>query len=157
VAGRLDRASRGLLVLTQDGNVARRIIGGQGVEKCYLVRTAEPATDVQIRKLRGRLSLDAQPLRPMRVERLADDTLRFVLVEGKKHQIRRLCRRFGLTVVDLFRVAVGPLAIGDLPEGRWRLVRADELARLRADGRVEWPARKAERAPAAGNARRRNR
>jgi 23S rRNA pseudouridine2604 synthase len=136
VAGRLDRASRGLLVLTQDGSVARRIIGGQGVEKCYVVRMAEPVTEVQIRKLRGQLSLDAQPLLPMRVERVADDTLRFVLVEGKKHQIRRLCRRFGLTVVDLFRVAIGPLAIGDLPEGRWRLVRADELARLREDGRA---------------------
>jgi 23S rRNA pseudouridine2604 synthase len=136
VAGRLDRASRGLLVLTQDGSVARRIIGGQGVEKCYLVRTAEPATDAQIRKLRGRLSLDDRPLLPMRVERVAEDTLRLVLVEGRKHQIRRLCRRFGLQVVDLFRVAIGPLALGDLPEGRWRLARPDELERLQADGRV---------------------
>jgi 23S rRNA pseudouridine2604 synthase len=144
VAGRLDRASRGLLVLTQDGSVARRIIGGHGVEKCYVVRTAEPATDVQMRKLRGRLSLDAQPLLPMSVERVADDTLRFVLVEGKKHQIRRLCRRFGLTVVDLFRVAIGPLAIGDLPEGCWRVVRPEELERLRADGRVSSQQRKAE-------------
>jgi 23S rRNA pseudouridine2604 synthase len=136
VAGRLDRASRGLLVMTQDGTVARRIIGGQGVEKCYLVRTGEAATDAQIRKLRGPLRLDEQPLLPMQVERVADDTLRFVLVEGKKHQIRRVCRRFGLDVVDLFRVAIGPLAIGDLPEGRWRVVRPDELERLRTDGRV---------------------
>ena len=136
VAGRLDRASRGLLVLTQDGSVARRIIGGQGVEKCYLVRTAEPVTDVQIRKLSGSLNLDGQALQPMRVERGADGVLRFVLVEGKKHQIRRLCRRFGLNVVDLFRVAIGPLAIGDLPEGSWRPVHAGELERLRADGRV---------------------
>ena len=136
VAGRLDRASRGLLLMTQEGTIARRVIGGQGVEKCYLVRTAEAATDVQIRKLRAPLSLDEQPLLPMRVERVADDTLRFVLIEGKKHQIRRVCRRFGLTVVDLFRVAIGPLAIGDLPEGRWRVVRPDELDRLRADGRV---------------------
>lgn len=145
VAGRLDRASRGLLVMTQDGSVARRIIGGHGVEKCYLVRTAEPPTDLQIRKLRGRLSLDDQPLLPMRVERVAEDTLRFVLVEGKKHQIRRLSRRFGLTVVDLFRVAIGPLAIGDLPEGQWRLARAGELERLRADGRVPVEATKDQR------------
>jgi 23S rRNA pseudouridine2604 synthase len=136
VAGRLDRASRGLLVMTLDGNVARRIIAGHGVEKCYVVRTAEAATDGQIHKLRGRLRLDGQPLLPMRVERRAENTLRFVLVEGKKHQIRRLCRRVGLTVVDLFRTAIGPLAIGDLPEGKWRMVRPAELERLRTDGRV---------------------
>jgi 23S rRNA pseudouridine2604 synthase len=136
VAGRLDRASRGLLVMTQDGTVARRIIGGEGVEKCYLVRTAEAATDAQLRKLRSPLRLDDQPLRPMQVERVAEDTLRFILIEGKKHQIRRVCRRFGLTVVDLFRSAIGPLAIADLPEGRWRLARAEELERLHTDGHV---------------------
>jgi 23S rRNA pseudouridine2604 synthase len=131
VAGRLDRASRGLLVMTQDGAIARRIIGGQGVEKCYLVRTAEAATDAQIRKLCGPLSLDDRPLQPMRVTRVSEDALRFVLVEGKKHQIRRLCRRFGLTVVDLFRVAIGPLKLGDLPEGKWRVVSSGEIERLR--------------------------
>ncbi len=136
VAGRLDRASHGLLVMTQDGSVARRIVGGQGVEKCYLVHTAETATETQIRKLRGRLSLDEQPLLPMQVERAADEALRFTLVEGRKHQIRRLCRRVGLSVVDLFRTAIGPLAIGDLPEGKWRVVRPEELEQLRVDGRV---------------------
>lgn len=136
VAGRLDRASRGLLVLTEDGTVARRIIGGNGVEKEYVVRTAPEAADGQLRKLRGPLDLDGKPLLPMRVERLAPDLLRFVLREGKKHQIRRLCRRFGIEVVDLFRVAVGPLTLGDLPEGCWRLAGPDELERLRSDGRV---------------------
>ena len=136
VAGRLDRASRGLLVLTQDGTVARRIIGGEGVEKCYLVRTVEPATDAQIRKLCGRVQLDGEELQPMRVERVSAETLRFVLTEGKKHQIRRVCRRVGLSVTDLFRSAIGPLAIGDLPEGRWRLARPEEIERLRTDGRV---------------------
>jgi 23S rRNA pseudouridine2604 synthase len=131
VAGRLDRASRGLLVMTQDGAIARRIIGGQGVEKCYLVRTTEAATDAQLRKLRGPLSLDGERLQPMRVERVGENAVRFVLVEGKKHQIRRVCRRFGLTVVDLFRTAIGPLELGDLPEGKWRLVHADELEHLR--------------------------
>jgi len=136
VAGRLDRASRGLLVMTQDGTIARRLIGGQGVEKSYLVRTSEAATDAQLGKLRGRLRLDDEVLQPMRVERVDADTLRFVLVEGKKHQIRRVCRRFGLTVVDLFRTAIGPLGLGDLPEGQWRVARPEELERLRVDGRV---------------------
>ena len=136
VAGRLDRASRGLLVMTQDGTVARRIIGGQGVEKRYLVRSAEPATDAQLRKLRAPLALDGRRLQPMRVDRVEPDLLCFVPVEGRKHQIRRLCRRFGLAVVDLFRTAIGPLAIGDLPEGRWRVAQPAELERLRTDGRV---------------------
>src|SRR5512143_3443313 len=137
VAGRLDRASRGLLVLTQDGTVARRIIGGQGVEKEYLVRTDPPATDGQLRKLNGPMRLDGQPLLPMRVSRLDSQTLRFVLVEGKKHQIRRCARTVGLSVVDLFRVAVGPLVLGDLPEGCWRVATAQEIAQLQKDGRVE--------------------
>jgi 23S rRNA pseudouridine2604 synthase len=136
VAGRLDRASRGLLIMTEDGTVARRIIGGAGVEKCYLVRTAEPPSDAQIRKLRGSLRLDDRPLRSMRVDRVAENQLRFVLVEGRKHQLRRVCRRVGLTVVDLLRLAVGPIRLGDLPEGRWRVVSASELDRLRADGRA---------------------
>lgn len=130
VAGRLDRASRGLLILTQDGAVARRIIGGHFVEKVYLVRTAEPVTDAQLRKLRGRQMLDDQPLLPMRVERVADQAIRLGLREGRKHQIRRLCRRVGLTVIDLFREAVGPFRLGSLPEGHWRPARPDELERL---------------------------
>jgi 23S rRNA pseudouridine2604 synthase len=136
VAGRLDRASRGLLVLTQDGAVARRIIAGEGVEKCYVVRMCEPVSDGQIRKLRGPLRLDDRELRPMQVQRVGEDTLRFVLVEGRKHQIRRVCRHVGLNVADLVRTAVGPIALGDLPEGRWRVVTAVELERLRMDGRV---------------------
>lgn len=136
VAGRLDRASRGLLILTQDGTVARRIIGGQGVEKAYLVRTDAPATDGQLRKLNGPMRLDGQPLLPMRVSRVDTQTLRFVLVEGKKHQIRRCARTVGLAVTDLFRVAVGPLALGDLPEGCWRVASAEEIERLQQDGRA---------------------
>lgn len=130
VAGRLDRASRGLLVLTQDGAVAKRIVGTHTVEKVYSVRTAEPVTEAQIRKLRGRLVLDGRDLLPMHVQRLSDDRLRFRLVEGRKHQLRRVCRHVGLTVVDLLREAVGPLRLGRLPEGHWRLAGADELAQL---------------------------
>jgi len=136
VAGRLDRASRGLLILTQDGTVARRIIGGEGVEKCYVVKMQAPVSDGQIRKLREPLRLDDRALRPMHVQRVADDTLRFVLIEGRKHQIRRVCRHVGLHVADLVRTAVGPIALGDLPQGRWRVVAAAELDRLRIDGHV---------------------
>jgi 23S rRNA pseudouridine2604 synthase len=136
VAGRLDRASRGLLVLTQDGTVARRIIGGNGVEKAYLVAVTPAPRDEQIRKLNGPMRLDGIALRPMQVTRAGAAGLRFVLVEGRKHQIRRCCRTVGLEVTDLQRIAVGPLRLGDLPEGCWRVVSEDEIARLHADGRV---------------------
>ncbi len=134
VAGRLDRDSRGLLVLTQDGTIARRIVGGHGVKKTYTVRTAEPISDTQVRKLCGPLTLDGQRLLPMEVCRLSSHVLRFVLAEGRKHQIRRVCRKVGLHVVDLFREAVGPIRISDLPEGRWRVVSEEELEKLRRLG-----------------------
>ncbi len=130
VAGRLDRASRGLLVMTQDGTVARRIIGAHDVRKLYVVQLAEPVSAAQVHKLSGRMSLEGELLLPMTVERLGPDVLRFGLVEGRKHQIRRVCRKVGLDVVDLFREAVGPIHIGDLPEGSWRVVSAAELAGL---------------------------
>ena len=130
VAGRLDRNSRGLLLLTQDGNVARQLVGGNGVKKEYLVHTEPAATDSQIGKLRGPLRLDDQALRPMRVERVEPAVLRFVLVEGKKHQLRRVCRHVGLHVVDLLRTAIGPFSLAGLPEGRWRLLKPDEVRRL---------------------------
>jgi 23S rRNA pseudouridine2604 synthase len=132
VAGRLDRASRGLLVLTQDGAVARRIVGGNGVRKKYVVRTAENVGEEQVRKLCGPLVLDDRPLLPMSVRRVGPKMLRFVLVEGRKHQIRRVCRKVGLNVTDLYRESIGPLRIGDLLEGTWRLATAGEIADLLA-------------------------
>jgi 23S rRNA pseudouridine2604 synthase len=130
VAGRLDRSSRGLLVLTQDGTIARRLIGGNEVEKEYLVKTTVAVTDSQLAKLRGPLRLDDQPLRPMQVDRPETNVLRFVLIEGRNHQIRRVCRHVGLHVLDLFRVAIGPFSVDGLPEGHWRVAKADELQRL---------------------------
>jgi len=130
VAGRLDRASRGLLVLTQDGIVARRLIGGFGLEKVYRVHMSEPVSEGQIRKLEKIRRLDDKPLQAMRVKRVSAQVVRFVLTEGRKHQIRRASRKVGLRVEDLFREAVGPFRIGELPEGCWRLATAGQLARL---------------------------
>jgi len=130
VAGRLDRASRGLLVLTDDGAVARRLIGGHAITKTYTVRLREPVSDVQVAKLSGPLTLDGRKLQPMKVRRLSSHVLRFELIEGRKHQIRRVCRHVGLNVIDLLRIAIGPLRLGDLPEGRWRPATLLELERL---------------------------
>ncbi|MDB6000686.1 MAG: hypothetical protein JWP52_2385 [Rhizobacter sp.] len=124
-AGRLDIDSVGMLVLTQDGRVARQLIGeGSEVEKEYLVRveyTREgtlPESDLAL--LNHGLELDEEPLLPARVEWINEDQLRFVLREGKKRQIRRMCEAVGLNVLGLKRVRIGNVMLGHLPEGKWR-------------------------------------
>jgi 23S rRNA pseudouridine2604 synthase len=129
-AGRLDIDSTGLLVLTQDGRVARQLIGEHsGMEKEYLVRVAfgNVAINVQatfpvgqLARLRHGLSLDGQPLKPAQVDWQNPEQLRFVLTEGKKRQIRRMCEQVGLKVVGLKRIRIGRVLLGQLPAGQWR-------------------------------------
>jgi 23S rRNA pseudouridine2604 synthase len=143
-AGRLDIDSTGLLVLTQDGRVARTLIGeSSGVEKEYLVRVhfapngpqgaGVVTQDVQavfppaqLALLRHGLSLDGQALRPAQVDWQNPEQLRFVLTEGKKRQIRRMCEQVGLHVVGLKRIRIGRVLLGNLPVGQWRFLGADE-------------------------------
>ncbi len=132
VAGRLDRASRGLLILTSDGVVARALIGSHTISKSYVVTVDGDVAEGQLARLNRSMSLDDRRLLPMVVRRAGRGRLRFELVEGMKHQIRRCCGKVGLEVVDLFRDAVGPVRLGELPEGRWRPLGDGELAALRA-------------------------
>ncbi|MCM2295608.1 pseudouridine synthase [Rhodoferax sp.] len=176
-AGRLDIDSTGLLVLTQDGRVARQLIGEDAVmEKEYLVRVmytgvlnaaaansaaatyaaapgakARPAQPGQVTQLsriddddpvsqdvqsvfpadklallRHGLSLDGQPLQHAKVEWQNPEQLRFVLTEGKKRQIRRMCEQVGLKVVGLKRVRIGKVMLGNLPVGQWRYLAPHE-------------------------------
>jgi len=127
VAGRLDIDSQGLLVLTQDGRVARQLIGEDStVEKEYLVRVQGSLAENGLALLNHGLSLDGKPLRPAQVRWQNGDQLRFVLREGKKRQIRRMCELVGLKVVGLKRVRIGRVALGGLPLGQWRYLRQDE-------------------------------
>jgi 23S rRNA pseudouridine2604 synthase len=126
-AGRLDIDSTGLLVLTQDGRVARRLIGDDSeVEKEYLVRVEGRLDADGLRLLGHGLALDGRRLRPARVDWLNSDQLRFVLREGRKRQIRRMCELVGLKVAGLKRVRIGRVVLGDLPPGQWRPLRQDE-------------------------------
>jgi 23S rRNA pseudouridine2604 synthase len=126
-AGRLDIDSTGLLVLTQDGRVARQLIGeDSSVEKEYLVRVVGQLDERGLRLLNHGLMLDGKSLRPARVERLNEDQLRFVLKEGRKRQIRRMCELVGLRVTGLKRVRIGCVRLGDLPLGQWRYLREGE-------------------------------
>ncbi len=165
-AGRLDIDSTGLLVLTQDGRVARQLIGEDSVmEKEYLVRvaytghentaaasmasatyggkTSSPLSAIgehdrvsthvqavfpaaQLERLRHGLSLDGKPLKPAKVEWQNPEQLRFVLTEGKKRQIRRMCEQVGLKVVGLKRIRMGRVTLGQLPAGQWRYLAPHE-------------------------------
>jgi 23S rRNA pseudouridine2604 synthase len=130
-AGRLDIDSTGLLVLTQDGRVARRLIGDDTrVEKEYLVRVRPaqpgPVAPSSLERLRHGLMLDGVALRPARVSWQNEDQLRIVLREGRKRQIRRMCELVGLQVLALKRVRIGSVVLGQLPLGQWRYLRDDE-------------------------------
>jgi 23S rRNA pseudouridine2604 synthase len=126
-AGRLDIDSTGLLVLTQDGRVARQLIGDDStVEKEYLVRIEGRLDARGLTLLNHGLALDGKALRPARVERLNEDQLRFVLKEGRKRQIRRMCELVGVRVTGLKRVRIGRVILGHLPVGQWRFLAAGE-------------------------------
>jgi 23S rRNA pseudouridine2604 synthase len=130
-AGRLDIDSVGLLVLTQDGRIAKQLIGEDtSIEKEYLVRVqySKPGRlpDADLKLLNHGLSLDGKKLLPAKVRWQNDDQLSFVLREGKKRQIRRMCEAVGLKVLGLKRVRIGRVMLGDLPPGQWRYLGSDE-------------------------------
>ncbi|SCZ28940.1 23S rRNA pseudouridine2604 synthase [Burkholderia vietnamiensis] len=135
-AGRLDIDSTGLLVLTQNGRIAKQLIGEQSdIDKEYLVRVryGEHLIDIDqhfpaesLAKLRHGLELDGVPLKPAMVSWQNGEQLRFVLREGKKRQIRRMCEMVGLEVIGLKRVRMGRVMLGALPQGQWRYLSPDE-------------------------------
>ncbi len=126
-AGRLDIDSTGLLVLTQDGRIAKKLIGqDSSIEKEYLVRVEGKLDAAGMALLNHGLSLDDQPLKPARVSWQNEDQLRFALREGRKRQIRRMCELVGLKVTGLKRVRIGSVLLGKLPQGNWRYLKRDE-------------------------------
>ncbi len=126
-AGRLDIDSTGLLVLTQDGRVAKQLIGENSmIEKEYLVRVEGRIAADGLDRLRHGMYLDGVKLKPAQVTWQNDEQLRFVLREGRKRQIRRMCELVGLYVAGLKRVRSGNVMLGGLPAGKWRYLRPDE-------------------------------
>ena len=126
-AGRLDIDSTGLLVLTQDGRIAKQLIGPDSeIEKTHLLRVEGKLSDSALQSLNHGLSLDGEALKLANVTWQNEDQLRFVLKEGKKRQIRRMCELVGLIAVGLKRVSIDKVMLGDLPVGQWRYLRSDE-------------------------------
>ena len=129
--GRLDEDSRGLLLLSSDGVVAKAVIGPQSdLDKEYLVRVTGDITEKKLKILRHGLMLDGRQLKPAYVSRMESFRLKFILREGRNRQIRRMCEMVDLEVVDLIRVRIGPLKLDNLPEGKWRMLTPEERAAL---------------------------
>jgi 23S rRNA pseudouridine2604 synthase len=129
--GRLDMDSRGLLLLSDDGVLAKAIIGPESdLEKEYLVRVTGKITPEKIARLCHGLAMDGRQLKPAKVSVVQGQELRFILKEGRNRQIRRMCELVGLHVMDLVRIRIGSLELGDLAEGKWRVLRDTERSRL---------------------------
>jgi 23S rRNA pseudouridine2604 synthase len=119
--GRLDQDSHGLLILSEDGVLAKAVIGPESqVDKEYVVTVKGRIDRPKIALLRHGLELDGKKLKPAKVKLEDTQVLRIVLIEGRNRQIRRMCELVELEVTDLVRVRVGPLELSDLPEGKWR-------------------------------------
>tara|TARA_X000000368_G_C23037762_1_gene715374 strand:- start:1002 stop:1733 length:732 start_codon:yes stop_codon:yes gene_type:complete len=123
-AGRLDIDSSGMLILTKDGRIAKKIIGEKSlsIEKEYLVRVEGNLTDKGLKLLNHGLILDGYQLKPAKVIWQNNDQLNFVLIEGRNRQIRKMCELVGLKVIGLKRVRIGNILLNDLPEGKWRFL-----------------------------------
>lgn len=129
--GRLDEDSRGLLMLSSDGVVAKAVIGPESrLDKEYLVRVEGDVTEKKLSLLRHGIMLDGRQLKHARVTRMEQNRLRFILTEGRNRQIRRMCEHADLDVVDLLRIRIGPIRLDNLPEGAWRMLTSEERAAL---------------------------
>ncbi len=138
--GRLDQDSRGLLILSDDGRVAKSVIGPDaGLEKEYIVKVHGEITRAKLDLLSFGMELDGRALKRAIVEPVAHQTLRFVLTEGRNRQIRRMCSEVRFWVADLFRIRVGNLELGDLPEGRWRELTGPEVTALTTSAKPRRP------------------
>jgi 23S rRNA pseudouridine2605 synthase len=135
--GRLDKQSEGLLLLTNDGDFANRIMHPRShVSKTYRVTVRSDVTEDQLIKLSTGVELDDKPTLPASVHLISKESGRSVMqltiYEGRNRQVRRMCEAVGLTVVRLRRIAVGPLKLGMLPPGEWRELSPSELTGLRS-------------------------
>ena len=141
--GRLDADSRGLLVMTTDGDLAHAVSHPRhGVTKRYVATLDAAVSDEQLAQIAAGVELEDGPARALSARRAGSDSMvEVVMAEGRKREVRRLFAAVGLEVRDLVRIAVGPLLLGDLPEGEARELRPAELSSLRAAAGLPAPPR----------------
>jgi 23S rRNA pseudouridine2605 synthase len=134
--GRLDLDTSGLLLMTNDNQFAERVTNPDShVPKTYLVEASTVLADAQLQRLREGIELADGPTRPATVRRVRDSAtcmhFEITLTEGRNRQVRRMAEALGTRVLKLVRVKVGPIAIGNLPIGKWRLLTRTEVAAIR--------------------------
>jgi 23S rRNA pseudouridine2605 synthase len=136
--GRLDVDSTGLILLTNDGELANRLTHPRyGIQRRYRVRLRRPATESQLRRLRRGVELEDGPTAPARVRRVSARVLELTIAEGRKRQVRRMVEAVGNEVAALTRTRFGSLELGTLPEGKARRLRRSEVRRLWKDSRLD--------------------
>jgi len=143
--GRLDQDTEGLLLLTNDGELANRLLHPSfEVERIYLALVPGPVRRETLRRLTEGVELDDGLARPRRV-RVAEEhrgkaLLEVVMTEGRKHEVRRMLAAVGAPVERLARVAFGGVELGDLRQGKWRFLDRPEIAKLHAAAGTSVPA-----------------
>jgi 23S rRNA pseudouridine2605 synthase len=132
--GRLDIDTTGLILLTNQGELAHRLTHPSfEVEKTYRALLGGPALEERaLRALREGVQLEDGRTSPARVRRVSADTLEITIHEGRKRQVKRMCEAVGHPVKRLERIRLGPLELGDLPRGRWRRLSDAEVEALMA-------------------------
>ena len=133
--GRLDLDTSGLLLMTNDNQLAERVTNPEShVPKTYLVKSSILLTDEQLQQLRDGIELSDGPTRPARVKRVRDSEkythLEITLTEGRNRQVRRMIEALGATVLKLVRVKIGPIPIAGLQIGKWRSLTPAEVRAL---------------------------
>ena len=127
--GRLDKNSRGLIILTNDGRVTDKLLSPEYEhEKEYVVSLNKPITNIFLKIMRQGVQLEDFKTRPATVEKKNEKTFNIILTEGKKHQIRRMCANLGWDVVDLRRTRIMNVRLGSLGAGQCRKIEGKELA-----------------------------
>jgi len=135
--GRLDAESTGLLLLTNDGELANRLTHPRyGVSKAYRARLRRPPTDRDLERLRRGVKLEDGPTAPAEVTRVGDTEIEIVLREGRNRQVRRMVEAVDNKVLKLRRVRFGSLALGRLAVGGCRRLADKEIARLWKDAEL---------------------
>lgn len=130
--GRLDLDTSGLLLMTNDTQLAERLTNpDHKVPKTYVVKATSALSDEALSMLRRGVELSDGPTRPAKVRRVADCEIEIVITEGRNRQVRRMIEALGSSVAELIRTRIGPIGIGELAPGKWREMTEAEMSTLR--------------------------
>jgi len=126
--GRLDKDTNGLLLVTNDGHFAHRVIHpSSNIVKEYIVKTAQEITPTYLATLSEGARVDEKWVRPVAVHKIRKGTFKILVKEGKKHEVRIIAERAGLKVLELTRIRIGSLVLASLPEGEFRVLEEKDM------------------------------